>query len=297
MITLSNLITLMRHACLIITYTSAVQTMRVINRMDNGKFDFYIHLDKKVDISTHQALFNMPHVYFINNRIKVNWAGFTIVQATFNGIKEIIASGRKYGFINLMSGQDYPLKHADYISTFLDKHAGKQLINVWNFEQWTEAKARIDHFHLTDNIFKGKYLLERTVNLLFGKRNTPKGLTFYGSNSTFWTLSPEAANYVVQHVENDHNLYNFFKYTWGSDEFVFQTVLMNSCFKDQVLGINFRYTDWSGGGAHPKMLTTEDFERIDNSNAIFGRKFSIAVDENILDLIDRSDKFDYGVYS
>ncbi|QQL50318.1 beta-1,6-N-acetylglucosaminyltransferase [Mucilaginibacter ginkgonis] len=286
----------MRHACLIITYTSAVQTMRVIKKLDNGKFDFYIHLDKKIDMDTHRSLFDHPNVYFIKNRIKVNWAGFTIVQATFNGIKEIVASGREYDFINLLSGQDYPVKSADYISDFLDEHKGQQLINVWNFAQWEEALARINRFHLTDKIFKGKYFLERMLNWVAGKRPTPKGLTFYGNNSTFWTLSPDAAKYVVDKVESDQKLYNFFRYTWGSDEFVFQTMLMNSHFKDDVVGKNFRYTDWSAGGAHPKLLKTEDFEMIDASDAIFARKFNIAVDENVLDLIDESNKIPHGVH-
>ena len=278
----------MRYACLIITYTSAKQTKRIIDKLGNGDFDFYIHLDKKVNINTHRDLFNLPNVYFIKNRIKVNWAGFTIVQASFNGIKEIVASGREYAFINLMSGQDYPVKSADYISDFLSKQVGNQLINTLNFENWTEAKSRITKFHLTDIVFKGKYIIEKLVNNIYRHRSTPKWLKFYGSNSTFWTLSPECAMYVVNAVESNINLYYFYKYTWGSDEFVFQTMIMNSHFMPQVVNNNYRYTDWSGGGAHPKTLRVEDFHQIMNSEAIFGRKFNRIIDPLILDMIDEA---------
>jgi len=277
----------MRFACLIITYTSARQTKRLIDKLDNGDFDFYIHLDKKVDINTHQELLGRPNVYFVKDRIDVKWAGFTIVKAAFSGIKDILASGKKYEFINLMSGQDYPVKSAAYISNFLKQYAGKQLINCWNFEsQWIEAKPRVDRVHFTDLVFKGKFFMEKVFNSVMGKRKRPEGLDFYGSNSTFWTLTPDCAEYVMNYVESNKDLYNFFKYTWGSDEFVFQTVIMSSCYKEQVVNNNYRYTDWTGGGAHPKLLKTEDYDKIISSDAIFARKFNIDVDENILDLID-----------
>jgi hypothetical protein len=280
----------MRFACLIVTYTAAEQTIRMIKKLDNGDFDFYIHLDKKVDINTHSVLFDMPNVIFVKDRIDVKWAGFTIVQAAFSGLKEIAASGKKYEFINLLSGQDYPLKTADYISQFLSTQVGRQLIICKDFEtEWTEALSRIHEYHFTDTVFKGRYILQHTINF-FVKRKPPANLRFYGVNSTFWTLSPECAFYVMNFVESDPKLCRFLKYTWGSDEFVFQTVIMNSPWKDQVLNNNFRYIDWTNGGSNPKVLVTEDYEKIITSDTIIGRKFNAAVDANILDLIDEHNR-------
>jgi len=278
----------MRFACLIVTYTSAKQTLRLIRKLDNGDFDFYIHLDKKVDIETHRDMFDMPNVFFIKNRLNVKWAGFTVVEASFNGLKEIRESGREYASISLMSGQDYPIKPAKYISEFLAAHAGKQLIKHWDFEtEWDEAYARIFKYHFTDNIFKGRYTIQRLINSLARRRKAPTNMRFYGTNSTFWTISPECAYYVMAHIENDRKLKRFLKYTWGSDEFIFQTVIMNSPYKDDVINNNYRYVDWSGGGAHPKMLLTEDYEKIIATDNIFGRKFNMDIDENILDMLDK----------
>jgi len=283
----------MRFACLIVTYTSPQQTKRLIDKLNNGSFDFYIHLDKKVDINSHKELFDIPNVFFVKDRVDVKWAGFTIVKATFNGIRQIMASGIKYDFINLMSGQDYPVKSAEYISEFLAANAGKQLIKAWDFEtEWAEALLRVQKFHLTDTIFKGRYVVQSLLNKAVKKRKTPIGLRFYGTNSTFWTLTPECALYVTNYVEEKRSLRRFLKYTWGSDEFVFQTVIMNSPYKDSVVNNNYRYIDWSAGGSRPKTLLTEDYEKIIASDNIFGRKFSIEVDENILDLIDRDNLTD-----
>lgn len=281
----------MRFACLIITYTSAEQTKRIVDKLNNGDFDFYIHVDKKIDINTHRNLFDLPNVFFIENRIDVKWAGYTIVEATFNGVKQIAASGIKYDFINLMSGQDYPVKSADYISKFLSKNTGKQLIKTWEFEtDWTEALARIEKYHLTDFRFRGQYKVQALINRLINKRRIPLQLKFYGTNSTFWTLTPECALYVVTYVESNKKLKRFLRYTWGSDEFVFQTMIMNSGYKDTVINNNYRYVDWSAGGSRPKTLVTEDYEKIIASDDIFGRKFSIEVDANILNLIDKENR-------
>jgi hypothetical protein len=278
----------MRFACLIVTYTSPKQTKRLIDELNNGDFDFYVHVDKKLDLDTHKELFDYPNVYFIKDRIDIKWAGYTVVQASFNGIRQISESGKKYEFINLLSGQDYPLKSAGEISEFLKQHVGKQLIKHWDFEtEWEEAFARIYKYHFTDAVFRGRYLVQRIINTLVRQRKVPTDMRFYGTSSTFWTLTPDCALYVLNYIKSQPKLNRFLKYTWGSDEFVFQTVIMNSPYKDSVINNNYRYIDWSGGGSHPKLLVTEDYEKIIATDNIIGRKFNIDVDENILDLIDK----------
>ena len=108
----------MKVACLIITYTSAAQTLRMVNKLSNGQFDFYIHLDKKIPLDTHSALAGLPNVFFITERVDVQWGTFSSIRATVNGLKQIEASGIAYDYVNLMSGQDYPIKSADYILNF-----------------------------------------------------------------------------------------------------------------------------------------------------------------------------------
>ena len=96
----------------------------------------------------------------------------------------------------------------------------------------------------------------------------------------------EAALYVVETVEKNKEYANFFKYSWGCDEFVFQTILMNSHFKNNVVSNHYRYIDWSAGGQHPKLLDANDFEKMVNSDNLFARKFKTSHDSKILDLLD-----------
>ncbi|PSL44174.1 core-2/I-Branching enzyme [Chitinophaga niastensis] len=276
----------MRTAHLILTYTDPKLTERMIKRLSHKNFDFYIHVDKKCDIEPHLFLKALPNVYFIKKRMDVKWAGFSTVLTTFECIKEIVATGIQYDFINFLSGQDYPIKSATFINDFLSMNIGREFLSYRDIKNdWTEDLIRMEKYYFSDYNFIGKYWLQHLVNKIFPKRNMPYGLHPYGK-SMFWMLSPEAALYVVNKVSHDKKLRRFFSLCWASDEFVFQTILLNSDYKDKVINNNYRYIDWSAGGANPKVLNESDAENIVNSNMLFARKFDMINSPGILDLID-----------
>jgi hypothetical protein len=279
----------MKFAVIIVTYTSPKQTKRLIHAMNNGQFDFYVHLDKKVDIETHRELMDMPNVYFVNNRIDIKWAGFTTVEAALSSIKEIADSGRKYDFINLITGQDYPIKSADYIADFLKNNIGKEFMLYRHFNsEWQEAKARVEKYHFTDMTFKGRHRLEKIVNFFAPKRTFPVNNMELAGKETFWTLSQDCAVYVMNYINNNKKLKKFLRYTWGSDEFIFQSIILHSPYKAAAVNKNYRHIVWPPGEARPKVLVSADFEDIMASDGLFGRKFDIKTDENILNLLDKA---------
>lgn len=281
----------MRTAHLIITYTDPKQTERMIRKMIHPDFDFYIHVDKKNDIKSHLYLETLQNVYFIRNRVDVRWAGYNTIRAIFNGIKEICDSGRKYSFINLLSGQDYPLKPIDQLANFFKENKGKEFLAYKDMvNDWQDELFRVRKFHLMNVRFRGRVLfrqetLEKILNYIFGERRMPYNLHPYG-DSMFWMLSPELALYVTNKVENDKRLKRFFYFTWASDELLFQTIIMNSPYKERVINKNYRYIDWSENKANPKILKEEDFQELKESSMLFARKFDMAKNVRILDMID-----------
>ena len=282
----------MRFAIIIVTYSSPKQTNRLIESLNNGQFDFYIHLDKKVDIETHRELFDIPNVFFVKNRIDIKWAGYTTAEAALNSIKQIVASGIKYDFVNLITGQDYPIKSATYIANFLEQNIGKEFILYKYFDtEWTEAKKRVEEYHLTDMpTFKGKRVVENLINFITPKRKFPGDIQLCGKE-TFWTLSLECAKYVADYIDNNPKLQRFLRFTWGSDEFIFQSIIMSSPFKDKVVNKNYRFIDWPEKGHRPNVLTEAYYDKIMASDSLFGRKFDINTDEKIFDLLDKVNHF------
>ena len=75
---------------------------------------------------------------------------------------------------------------------------------------------------------------------------------------------------------------NFLKFTWGSDEFIIPTILMNSPYQNKIINENYRYIDWSEGNVSPKTLTIGDYDKIINSDDLFARKFDMDIDKEIL---------------
>ncbi|CAM4342480.1 Core-2/I-Branching enzyme [Pedobacter westerhofensis] len=276
----------MRVAHLILTYTNPAQTERMIRAMWHKDFDFYIHVDKKFDITPHLILANIPNVYFIQNRIKVNWGGFSTIATEFEGIKEIIASGTRYSFINLLSGQGYPLRSPDHLARFFSDNAGKEFLSFYDYKnQWPEGMLRIEQYCFSDYSFKGKYTLERLLTAVLPKRKLPYHMHPYGK-SMFWMLSPEAAMYVVKQIEGDTRLKRFFAWSWASDEFLFPTILMNSPYRDKIVNNNYRYIDWSEGGANPRVLDLGDFDAMMRSDNWWARKFDAVKSAGLMDKID-----------
>ncbi|UEG53823.1 beta-1,6-N-acetylglucosaminyltransferase [Mucilaginibacter daejeonensis] len=277
----------MKIAHLILTYTDPKLTERLIKVLAHPQFDFYIHVDQKFSIEPYLYLKKYPNVFFIKDREDVRWAGYNTIKATFKCIREIVASGIQYGYINFMSGQDYPIRSAQYILDFFERNKGKQFIEYQSIDKdWIEAQPRISQYHLTNFKFKGKHRVERVLNMITPKRKLPNDLVPYGK-AMFWVMEPERAMYVVRYVEEHPRLDRFFRFTWGSDEFVFQTILMNSAHRNELVNDDLRYIDWSGGGSHPKVLDKSDLDKILASDDLFIRKVNSKVSGELLDALDQ----------
>lgn len=275
-----------RTAHLILVHKNPIQVERMLKKMYHPNFDFFLHVDKKVDMKPYFHLSSLPNVFFVKNRVNITWGGYSLMKATFNGINEICKNDHKYDFINFLSGQDYPIKPIKEIASFFQKNIGKEFIQYKDIiSDWKEAQSRYKKYHLTDFKFRGSTKLERIINFFARERKMPYDLHPYGE-SVFCMLSPEVALYVMNKVQGDKKINSFFTYVWGGDEFLFQTIIMNSPYRDRVINNNYRYIDWSEKKPNPKILRNNDLEKIINSPMLFARKFDMLVDTDILDMID-----------
>ena len=277
----------MRVAHLVITYTNPLQTERMIRHMQHPDFDFYIHVDKKLDIAPHLFLATIPNVYLIHDRVNVVWAGYKTVEATIRSVKEIFGTGRNYEYIHLMSGQDYPIKTAAYIHDFFVANKGKEFLQFEHFDQWAdEAYPRIREYHLTNYNFPGRYYFQWMMNKLLPVRKSPLPMEYYGS-SMFWALTSNCLRYIVDLLDKNARFRRFMQFTWGSDEFIFQTLVLNSSFKANVVNDNLLFLDRDKGAPHPNILTHSHLESLIDSEKLFARKFDLEKDARVLDSIDQ----------
>ena len=118
------------------------------------------------------------------------------------------------------------------------------------------------------------------------------------SGITWWTLSREACEYIVEFSERNPGFCEFFQNVFAPEETYFHTILGNSQFKSRI-GRNLLYEDWSNPGVRPPAILTEQHMALFESQEavtlkdvygpgelLFARKFT---DEG-LDLTVRADK-------
>ena len=276
----------MKIAHVILIHQNPSQLRRLIQRLAHPDADFYIHVDLKTDINPFLSL-QGDQIKFIANRVSVYWGAYSIVQAMVNSFTEILKSVNHYDYINLLSGQDYPLKSTETIHDFFKNNPNKAFMHSLSVEnEWQEAIPRLTKYHLTNYNFSGKYTLEKLINLFLPSRKMPNNLIAVG-RSQWFSISSLHAEYVITYLQENRNVRRFFELTWGSDEFVFQTILFNSIHQKDMVNDNLRYIDWSENKASPKTLTINDLPNLLNSEGLFARKFNENIDRNIMDELDK----------
>ena len=277
----------MKIAHLILAHNNPAQLEKLVRQLTYEDDAVFIHLDKKALIDEYLYLKTIKNVFFINNRVQVTWGANSIVGATINGFQQIIDTGIAYDYVNLLSGSDYPLQKPECIHDFFRKNTGKAYMSYMPIlDEWQEAVARITYYHFTDFSFTGRFMVQKLVNKILPKRTMPNNLVPVG-HSQWFTVPTECIQYIVDYWKQHANFRRFIKLTWGPDEFVFQTILYNSPYRDQMVNNNLRLIDWSAGGASPKTFTMADKDALLQSDKLFARKFDLDKHPDVIELIDQ----------
>ena len=276
----------MRIAHLLLVHKNPEQVALLIKNLQHAACDFYIHVDKK---STKKDFYfladNNNNVFFIKKRASIFWAGYGTIQATLNGFSEILK--KQYNYINVISGQDFPIKQIKQFVETLERDKNYEYITCEPLKTvWTEALPRVEKFHLVNWKIPGKFRIEKLLNkIISGKREFPLDYIIAG-RANWFTITSEACQYILTFLDNNPKVIRFFKYCWGADEFIFSTILYNSSFKDKIRN-NFVYVDWNGKkDGHPRILLTEDYEKLIKSEKYFARKFDLNEDKTILAMLE-----------
>lgn len=280
----------MKIATIITVYKQPELVERLLTVMEHPGIDFYLHIDKKVDIDDYRYLSDLPNTHILKKRFDIQWAGYSMVDALTSGMKEIRKSKIEYDFINHMSAQCYPIKPIKLVYDFFKKHRGFNFLNceAYPSDWWNKAKDRYELYHFPAYSIRGIHRFSEVVTKFLPRRKLPFDYKLYGGAfGAYWTITSTTADYIIDYLELNRNVENFFRKTWGSDEFLFNTLIMNSPYCAQVINNNHRYIDWSAGLPNPKILTVADYEHLIDSDAFFARKFDLEVDSEILNALDK----------
>lgn len=287
-------------------YKDPEQLGRLIQTLNGKDSAFYLHLDKKSNISDFKGVLSK-----LNNNANITllprfnsyWRGPGIITAILHGLDNALKD-KIFNRIVLLSGQDYPIKSLNYISDFFDNNVGKNFISYFRlpYPNWLDGGlTRIKNYHFTilgktflsppvaDPVHVYSKLFYKIIRIRFRKpREFPQGLEPYGGFA-HWQITPEAAKEILDFIDKRPDYLKFHKYSWVADELFFQTILLNTkndALMKSIVNNNLTYIKWIENKSQSEILTTADFEEIKSSDKLFARKFDPCIDSQILDMID-----------
>lgn len=279
-----------RIAYYIATYKEPERVVRLVNRVQSASDFMYIHFDKMIGAERFEEWKRIIEKKCPNKNIKIvskfrcKWGSFGSVDAVLTAINYY--EDFDYDYFIYLTGDCYPLKSPEYIKKVLDGQncAFMEFFKLPYAGWWHGGLNRINSRFYFVPISRYPYVW--VVHLPRLKKGLPYGLQPYGGHGGA-CLPKRHCSYIAQYVKENPQLMNFFKRSFAPDEMFFETILLNSPFKSEVVNDCKKYVDFSENKPHPKNLTKADLERLKESGKLFARKFTTGVDDGILDIIDQ----------
>jgi hypothetical protein len=272
----------MPQAILITAYKNQNQLIDLINQFPDNYFNIYIHLDKKSLIDKHhfKNILSIKRNVTLLSKYKVNWGSRNHLKSILFLAKIALGNSQNY-FFHLITGQDKLIKSPndlfnhldtskDYIQTvpypvsYMPK-GGRDWFEYYNFYDLLDAKKHLKYIRIIRNL-QIKFGIKRSFDKPFPHK-------YYGS--TYWSLTRETLQYVIDYTHTTPFFLNRLKHTFCAEELYFPTIVLNSPRAGNVINDNLRFIKWEANGkaGSPKVLTDSDWPEILASGKLFARKF------------------------
>jgi hypothetical protein len=282
----------MKIAYLVSAYKNPILVKKTVEYLSCEDVAFFIHIDAKFPIAPFTSL-RGKNVFFIDKRMPVYWAEFSFVEAQMLLIRQALAAPEHYDYFVLLGGSEFPLRSGRYIHDYIEKNRGREFITVVKVPAPGKPLARTNTLRFPSTRPVLRFLFRALAKTGLAQRDYRKylgDLEAYSGN-TWWALSREACEYIVEFSKCRPELFKFYENTHVPDESVFHTILGNSPLKSRIWR-NLLFEEWPQEGTrhHPNLLTAEHVDYFESHDAIpardlhgpgemlFARKFS---DDNL----------------
>ena len=286
-----------KHAYLILAHEDTAVLRRLLSLIDHERNDIFIHLDKNsknIRIADVLSYVKKSKIN-ISRKYRVHWGTNSIALATLEILKK--ASKGQYNYYHVISGADLPIKNKEELWEFFEKHEGKEFIHFGTEQYQKDISCRYNKYHFFSKQLGRKrdkkfWVDMETYSLAIQRRlhidRTKKvSFRFYGG-ANWVSITNGLAQYIVKNIGKYRRS---FRFTQNSDELVFQTIVMDSPYKDNLYHPEFdndyqacvRYIDWNRGA--PYVFRRDDYEELMASTCMFARKFDEKTDKEIIEKI------------
>lgn len=267
-------------------HKDSTQVNRMISNLDCDGVYFFIHVDSKSDIISN--IQRKSNVIFVENRMNIEWGGFSQVEATLELLREIKKHG-DYSYIHVISGQDFPIKSALKIRDHFMRHVGNQFIESIPIPQ--KHISRLNVYYPPILLGRGRVRFLRAIykKVITNSKIFTRDISFLPEvykGSSWFSITGDCMNYILNFIEENAQFYNFFQNTLCGDEVFFQTIIMNSPFRDKVINDNLRYIKWNENDNSPITFEIHHFDKLAETQKLFARKFDRKIDMEVINKVE-----------
>ncbi len=273
---------------------------KLINALGNN-CEIFIHIDGYVDDTSFLTLSDKENVHFLTPRIKVSWAGFSMVKVMMHLLKLAVEHTDEFSHYIFLSGSCYPIKPIRQIDSFFESNKDRSFIKYVKMTEHPLLYRQIQYKFLMDNPFPVRNKVTNNLHRIIRKitfhthitNRWRENITPYGGSN--WTaLNAECAKYAVLFHEDNPWFQDMFKYSYAADEHYIHTILGNSPLASQCTGLQqFKYfgLDYLANlhlidNSLTKWYTLDDWAEIIASEKMFVRKVRSIDGSELVDKIN-----------
>jgi hypothetical protein len=286
----------LKHAILITAYKDFSALENLVEKFDQN-FNIYIHIDNKSSISKTRltSIINNANVKCVEQTYRVNWGGVNHLKACLL-LSEIALGDSDNQYFHLITGEDCVLQNSTFFDKVVTNNSNQSCDYLDYFKipstNWDQGGLdRLEYYNFFD-VFNAKSTLglkcirviQKIQRIVKFKRSMNWTTQLYGG-STYWTLSRDTLQYVINFTYKNPQFLKRFSHTFCAEEIYFQTILLNSEYAAKINADNLRFVDWqSGKGGFPAYLDESDYDAIISSNKLFARKITSDKLKELIDL-------------
>ena len=276
----------MKIAYLVSIYKNPRLVKRTLEFLACDEATFFVHVDKKADIKQFDSL-RREKVIFTDQRVAVYWAEYSFVEAQLVLLRQALAAPEHFDYFVLFGGSEFPLRSAKYIHHFFEQNRGGEFITSVKMPAPGKPISRVNTLRYPSTRPVLRFIFRALAKFGLGQRDYRKHLGKLDpySGNTWWALSREACQYIVDFMDRDQCLGKFLRNTHVPDECIFHTILGNSPFQARVRR-NLFFEEWRSPAAHPEMINAQHLDYFEAQGKVlandlhgpgellFARKFS-----------------------
>ena len=296
-------------AYLLMAHRDPQQIKRLVDSLaDSG--DFFIHIDKKVDITPfNNLLASYSSVHFINKRIRVNWAGWSMTAVYLELLDAAFNNPNRYDRFVLLTGQDYPIMTNNAILNEFENHKNTEYVMAYKISTSTlpTDKNKVLKRWFFENPFDNNFLRRCWASAMYHifTQHFPRKTIliplngvwvepYFGQMLSAFTRTGAELLLKTYHYDIEYN--KVMKHVHASVEEYWQTIIFNSELRKNTIQNGEEHEVWKHFGFAPLHYHTyydkcsefdeNDYQKIINSGYMFFRKVVPGKSDKLMDMID-----------